>query len=71
MILETVIRCGREKVWRVLNLTTGTIYAKDFDNPIEAIDSIEHGTIRAGLLVQYVSTQLITQTVGPILGKAA
>lgn len=71
MILETVVYCGREKKWRILNLTSGTVYAKEFQTPLEAIDSIEHGTIRAGLLVQYVSLLLITQTVEPILRKAA
>ena len=73
MILETVVYCGREKKWRILNLNTGTVYAKEFEKHemVKAIDSIEHGTLRGGLLVQYVSLLLITQTVEPTLGKAA
>lgn len=68
MILETVVFDGSQKVWRILNLNTGTVYASEFDEQVKAIDAIEHGQIRDGQKVQYVSLQLIVETVEPILG---
>lgn len=70
MILETVVFDGSQKVWRILNLNTGTVYASEFDEQVKAIDAIEHGQIRDGQKVQYVSLQLIVETVEPILGPS-
>lgn len=67
MIIETVVYCGRLKVFRVLNLNTGTVYSVDYDTHLLAQDSIEHGSIRDGQVVKYVSLELIQATVQGIL----
>lgn len=67
LILETVVYDGSQKVWRILNLNTGTVYSSEFAEQVKAIDAIEHGKIRGGRKVQYVSLQLIVDTVKPIL----
>ncbi len=59
MIFETVVYDGAIKDWRILNINTGTVYSKGFDSKQEAIDAVEHGTIRDGLLVQFVSLESI------------
>jgi hypothetical protein len=53
-IYETVVYCGRTKVWRVLNLNTGTVYSLDYEEKQQAIDSIEDGKERAGYIVKYI-----------------
>lgn len=63
MIIETVVRDGASKKYRILNLSTGTVYSSSFDSHLEAQDSIEHGQIRAGFLVKFVSLDLINRTV--------
>lgn len=54
-IYETAIYCGRSKVWRVLNLSTGTIYSADFESKEEAEASIEDGKERSGRVVKRIS----------------
>ena len=54
MILETVVYDGAIKVWRVLNLNTGTVYSMHYDSQVEALNSIEDGAMRAGQLVKRV-----------------
>ncbi len=41
VVYEMPIYCGRTKVWRVLNLNTGTIYSMDFPTIEKAIKSIK------------------------------
>jgi hypothetical protein len=63
MILETVVRDGRTKEYRILNLTTGTVYSSSFESRQLAEDAVEHGTKRNNELVKYVSINLILETV--------
>jgi uncharacterized protein (DUF849 family) len=55
IILETVIRCGRTKKHRVLNVTTGEIYSVDYNSREEAETAAkkEHGTKRHGRVVVF------------------
>lgn len=54
MIFETVVYCGAMKVFRVLNLSTGSIYSSDFATEDEANEAIEDGAIRGESLVKCV-----------------
>jgi hypothetical protein len=67
LILETVVFDGVQKKWRILNLNTGSVYASEFYEQVQAIDAIEHGQIRDGQKVQYVSLQLLVETMTPYL----
>ena len=53
-IYETVVYCGRTKIWRVLNLNTMSIYSMDYETEQEAIDSIEDGKQRSDKTVKYI-----------------
>lgn len=55
IIIETAVYDGAVKVWRVLNLNTGTVYSVHYDTEVEALASIEHGTSRAGNWVKRVT----------------
>jgi hypothetical protein len=63
MIVETVIRDGRTKDYRIFNLTTNTIYSSSFETEQEAIDAIENGTKRDGVLVKFVPLKLIHEAI--------
>lgn len=45
-IYETVIFDGRIKTWRIFNITTGSVYSKDYETEKNAYDDIEDGQIR-------------------------
>lgn len=49
---ETTVYDGRYKVWRVLNLNSGTVYSNDHESKEAAAASIEHNTFRAGYIVR-------------------
>ncbi len=51
-IWEVPVYCGARKVWRVLNLSTGTVYNYDDETQAEAIASIEEGAMRAAKIVR-------------------
>lgn len=53
-IYETVVYCGRTKVFRVLNLNTGTVYCLEYETLEEAEATIEDGVERAGCIVKYI-----------------
>lgn len=50
-IYEMPVFDGGTKVWKILNLTTGSIYSKDYKTEQLASDAIEHGQNRANATV--------------------
>jgi hypothetical protein len=50
------------KVWRVLNLSSGTIYTTDYGTFQEAFDSIQDGKKRGAFIVKRVTVTAISQT---------
>lgn len=59
MIYELVVYCGSTKVFRVLNLATGTVYSNTYDTFEEASASIEDGETRSGKVVKRTTLQEI------------
>lgn len=55
MIYEMVVYCGARKVFRILNITTGSIYSMDYETEKEASDAIEDGEERCGDIVKRIS----------------
>ena len=55
LIREVPVYDGRYKQWRVLNLSTGTIYSMFYETEDDARHSIEHGEKRGDALVLAVS----------------
>jgi hypothetical protein len=60
-IYECPVYCGRLKEWRVLNLSTGTVYTTAYENFEEASDSIENGKKRAGKTVKRVTVPALAK----------
>lgn len=60
-IYEMAVYCGAMKVWRVLNLNTGTIYSVDHETRELAEASIEDGKPRAGLTVKRVTLEQVIE----------
>jgi len=54
-IYEMVVFCGRTKVFRILNISTGSLYSMDFKTQKEAEDAIDSEKERNGKTVQRVS----------------
>jgi hypothetical protein len=50
-IIEVTVYDGALKVWRILNLNTGSIYSMRYETEEIARDSIEEGDIRGGKIV--------------------
>lgn len=50
-IFEIPVYDGSQKVWRVLNITSGTVYSPEYETEDEANAAIEDGTKRAGSFV--------------------
>lgn len=65
-IYETAVYCGRTKVWRVLNLNTGTVYSAEYPTQLAALESIEDGTLRATAVVHRVVLKDIVTTLGNV-----
>ena len=68
-IYETPVYDGRTKVWRILNLNSGSVYSTEYPSQVDALNIIEGGTVRAGAVVTHISLaeirgRLITPT-GP------
>ena len=61
MIYEVVVYCGATKVFRVLNLSTGTVYSCDYDTFDEAFASIKDGEIRSGKVVKRTTLEEINK----------
>ena len=61
-IYETAVYCGRTKVWRILNLNTGTIYVEEFKTNALALAAIEDGTVRGASVVQMIPLVDIVKT---------
>lgn len=59
-----VVYDGAMKVWRVLNLTTGTVYSSEHDTKELAEASIEDGQKRAGFFVKRVTLEDISAGLG-------
>jgi hypothetical protein len=55
VIVEVAVYDGRYKTWRILNVTTGSVYASDFATKDVANTAIEHGTERAGYVVRRIT----------------
>jgi hypothetical protein len=53
-IYETAIYDGRYKHWRILNLSTGSAYASEFESEADALAAIEDMKPRAGKIVKRV-----------------
>jgi hypothetical protein len=51
-IFEVVVYDGRMKVFRILNLNTGTVYSYDFETFEEATAGIVNGEERCGRIVK-------------------
>jgi len=60
-IYETPVYCGRTKVWRVLNLNTGTVYSSEYESRAKAMESIEVGVFR-GAVVKAVPVEEVVAT---------
>ena len=62
-IYETVVYCGARKVFRILNLMSGTIYSMDFETQEEAFAAAlkEDGKERAGKIVKVVRLPQIVE----------
>lgn len=58
-IFELPVYDGAQKVFRVLNLATGTVYSNEHNTLNEAIKGIEDGKIRAGCEVKFVTLEEI------------
>jgi hypothetical protein len=61
VIVETVVYDGSEKVWRVLNVSTGTVYAGVHPSRESAERSIEEGELRAGYIVRHVPFRALSE----------
>lgn len=59
IITETVVFDGAQKTFRILNLSTGTVYAGHFKSRYDAGAAIEHNKARAGSLVKRTSTEVL------------
>lgn len=55
IIYEMPVYCGRLKEWRVLNLTTGTVYSNAYESESEAASKIQHLEARGDATVQRVT----------------
>jgi hypothetical protein len=53
-VLECPVYDGAGKVWRVLNLNTGTVYSNAYETVHAARKSIAVGEVRGGLTVKAV-----------------
>lgn len=58
-IYELPVYDGRTKVYRVLNLSTGTVYSPSYETLTEAIASIEAGQRRGDGIVVAVTLDII------------
>ena len=56
-IYEVVVFDGAIKTFRILNLTTGTVYSMNFDTFEDADKAIERGEVRGECFVQAVDIQ--------------
>lgn len=61
LIYEVAVFDGRMKDWRVLNLTTGTIYSPRYVTEAEANEAINDGEVRAGATVKRIDRKEIVQ----------
>lgn len=61
MIYEMVVYCGALKVFRILNISTGTIYSMDFSTEREASAAIEDGEERANKIVKLIKIDELRQ----------
>lgn len=59
MIFELVVYDGSQKVFRVLNLNTGTVYSCEHESYGAAFTSIDDGAERAGNIVKAVTLEQI------------
>lgn len=60
-IYETVVFDGAMKVWRVWNITTGTVYSNSYETETEAYSDIEDGAVRGDAKVVMISRIEILQ----------
>lgn len=58
-IYETAVYDGRTKEWRILNLSTGTVYSGSFDDRNKALAAIEDGASRADKVVKRITLEEI------------
>lgn len=54
-IYETIVYCGRLKMFRILNLNSGTIYSMEYETEGEARNNIIDGEIRLGKPVKFIA----------------
>ena len=45
-IHETPVYCGAMKVWRILNVNSGTLYSMEYDTEEQALNGIKAGEVR-------------------------
>jgi hypothetical protein len=55
MIYEMVVYCGARKVFRILNISTGSVYCMEYETQAEAEAHIEDGQYRNGKIVKLVN----------------
>ena len=53
-IYEMPVYCGAMKVWRILNLNTGTVYSMDYETLEACKKEIKVGEVRGGAVVKMV-----------------
>lgn len=58
-IYEMPVYDGRIKDWRILNITTGTVYSSSFPTHDAAYFAIEADAERAGAIVQRINRDVI------------
>ncbi len=54
-IYETLVYCGRLKVWRILNLNSATVYSMEYETEELARADIKDGEKRGDRIVKYIN----------------
>lgn len=61
MIHELVVYDGATKVFRILNLYSGTVYSSEYETLELAKAAIDHGEKRAGMVVNCTTLEEINE----------
>jgi hypothetical protein len=66
-IYETVVYCGRMKEYRILNLTTGSIYSMSYEDSGSAFKDINDEEMRFGKRVTRLRLENVQEILNTIL----
>jgi len=61
-IYEVPVYDGCYKCWRILNLSTGSLYTTEYETEEKAAENIEDGVGRAMCIVKRVSLRQLVET---------